>query len=113
MPEISLPIKVAVMGCVVNGPGEAEGADVAVFAGDRRGIIYVQGQRVANVPEAEILDRLLQECREFEAKVLRGEAKLGEKLVEIVPPDPIGELGSGAGKIRAGLVEQVTIGKTS
>jgi hypothetical protein len=34
-------------------------------------------------------------------------------LVEIVPPDPIGELGSGAGKIRAGLVEQVTIGKTS
>jgi hypothetical protein len=68
---------------------------------------------VANVPEAEILDRLLQECREFEAKVLRGEAKLGEKLVEIVPPDPIGELGSGASKIRAGLVEQVTIGKTS
>ncbi|MEO0716179.1 MAG: flavodoxin-dependent (E)-4-hydroxy-3-methylbut-2-enyl-diphosphate synthase, partial [Planctomycetota bacterium] len=40
--DIELPIKVAVMGCVVNGPGEAEGADVAVFAGDRRGIIYVQ-----------------------------------------------------------------------
>ena len=43
----------------------------------------------------------------------RGDAKLGEKLVEIVPPDPIGELGSGHDKIRAGLVEQVTIGKTS
>src|SRR3954465_14435226 len=39
--EIQLPIKVAVMGCVVNGPGEAEGADVAIFAGDKRGIIYV------------------------------------------------------------------------
>jgi (E)-4-hydroxy-3-methylbut-2-enyl-diphosphate synthase len=101
------------MGCIVNGPGEAEGADVAVFAGDRRGIIYVQGQKVANVPEAEILDRLLAECRAFEAKVKAGEAKLGEKLVEIVPPDPIGELGSGADKIRAGLVEQVTIGKSS
>ena len=92
-------MKVAVMGCVVNGPGEAEGADVAVFAGDRRGIIYVQGQRVANVPEAEILDRLLEECRAFQEKVRNGEAKLGEKTVEIVPPDPIGELGSGAAKI--------------
>ena len=110
--EIELPIKVAVMGCIVNGPGEAEGADVAVFAGDRRGIIYVQGQRVANVPEAEILDRLLKECKEFEAKVKRGEAKLGEKVVDIVPPDPIGELGSGAQKIHAGLVEKVTVRAT-
>ena len=108
--EITLPMKVAVMGCVVNGPGEAEGADVAVFAGDRRGIIYVQGERVANVPEAEILDRLLAECRSFEARVKAGEARLGEKKVEIVPPDPIGELGSGAAKIAAGLVEKVTVG---
>ncbi|MBL8758718.1 MAG: flavodoxin-dependent (E)-4-hydroxy-3-methylbut-2-enyl-diphosphate synthase [Phycisphaerae bacterium] len=93
--QIQLPIKVAVMGCIVNGPGEAEGADVAVFAGDRRGIIYVQGERVANVPEAEILDKLLAETLAFQARVQRGEAKLGEKKVDIVPPDPIGELGSG------------------
>jgi (E)-4-hydroxy-3-methylbut-2-enyl-diphosphate synthase len=97
--EIKLPIKVAVMGCIVNGPGEAEGADVAIFAGDRRGIIYVQGEKVANVPEEEILSRLLIECVEFEAKVNRGEAKLGEKKVAILPPDPIGELGSGWEKI--------------
>ena len=97
--EIKLPIKVAVMGCIVNGPGEAEGADVAIFAGDRRGIIYVQGEKVANVPEEEILDRLLQECRQFEDKVRSGEAKLGEKKVAILPPDPIGELGSGWEKI--------------
>jgi (E)-4-hydroxy-3-methylbut-2-enyl-diphosphate synthase len=100
------------MGCIVNGPGEAEGADVAVFAGDRRGIIYVQGQRVANVPEEEILERLLKECKEFEARVKRGEAKLGEKVVEILPPDPIGELGSGKEKIKAGLVEQITVRAT-
>ncbi|MCZ6611282.1 MAG: flavodoxin-dependent (E)-4-hydroxy-3-methylbut-2-enyl-diphosphate synthase, partial [Planctomycetota bacterium] len=110
--EIELPIKVAVMGCVVNGPGEAEGADVAVFAGNRRGIIYVQGERVANVPEHEILDRLLQECRVFQERVMRGEAKLGEKKVQIIPPDPIGELGSGFEKIAAGAVEQVTVGRT-
>ena len=106
--EIELPIKVAVMGCVVNGPGEAEGADVAIFAGDRRGIIYVQGEKVANVPEGEILDALLAECRKFEQKVRCGEAHLGEKVVQIVPPDPIGELGSGFAKIAAGDVEKVT-----
>ena len=106
--EIELPIKVAVMGCIVNGPGEAEGADVAIFAGDRRGIIYVQGQKVANVPEEEILEALLAECKKFEAKVKSGEAKLGEKVVEIAPPDPIGELGSGAAKIAAGDVEKLT-----
>ena len=97
--EIRLPIKVAVMGCIVNGPGEAEGADVAIFAGDRRGIIYVQGERVANVPEEQILEKLLEECKAFQSKVERGEAKLGEKKVDIIPPDPIGELGSGYAKI--------------
>jgi (E)-4-hydroxy-3-methylbut-2-enyl-diphosphate synthase len=107
--EIDLPLKVAVMGCVVNGPGEAEGADVAVFAGDRRGIIYVQGERVANVAEGEILDRLLDECRAFQDRVRRGEAKLGDKKVEIVVPDPIGELGSGVEKIAARRVEQITV----
>jgi len=116
-PKITVPMKVAVMGCVVNGPGEAEGADVAVFAGDRRGIIYVQGQRVANVTEEEILPALLRECEQFQAEVLAGRAKLGEKKVEIIPPDPIGELGSGWEKIAAGQVDggkgaSLTIGKT-
>ena len=110
--DISVPIKVAVMGCVVNGPGEAEGADVAVFAGNKRGIIYVQGERVANVPEEEILDRLLAECTALEERINSGEAVLGQKNVEIIPPDPIGELGSGADKIAAGDVEQITIGES-
>jgi (E)-4-hydroxy-3-methylbut-2-enyl-diphosphate synthase len=104
--KVTVPMKVAVMGCIVNGPGEAEGADVAVFAGDRRGIIYVQGEKVANVPEPEILERLLKECLEFQGRVLRGEAKLGEKKVQIIPPDPLGELGSGWEKVAAGLVEK-------
>lgn len=99
---VELPIKVAVMGCVVNGPGEAEGADVAVFAGDKKGIIYVQGERVATVPEEQILDRLLAETLAFQGKVKAGEAKLGEKKVDIIPPDPIGELGSGWEKMAGG-----------
>ncbi|MCC5785922.1 MAG: flavodoxin-dependent (E)-4-hydroxy-3-methylbut-2-enyl-diphosphate synthase [Phycisphaerales bacterium] len=104
--DITVPMKVAVMGCIVNGPGEAEGADVAVFAGDRRGIIYVQGEKVANVPEDEILDRLLAECVAFQDKVVRGEVKLGEKKVQIVPPDPIGELGSGWEKMAADKIRE-------
>jgi (E)-4-hydroxy-3-methylbut-2-enyl-diphosphate synthase len=112
--EITMPIKVAVMGCIVNGPGEAEGADVAVFAGDRRGIIYVQGEKVANVPEEQILDKLLEECKKFEDRVKRGEVALGEKKVEIIPPDPIGELGSGWQKIAESKrsATTLTIGKS-
>jgi (E)-4-hydroxy-3-methylbut-2-enyl-diphosphate synthase len=98
--EIRVPIKVAVMGCIVNGPGECEGADVAIFAGDRKGIIYVQGEKVANVPEEMILPRLLEECKKFQDKIERGEAKLGEKKVDILPPDPLGEVGSGWEKIQ-------------
>ncbi len=113
---IRVPMKVAVMGCVVNGPGEAEGADVAVFAGDRKGIIYVQGERVATVGEEEILDRLLEECLAFQVKIESGEARLGEKKVDIVPPDPEGELGSGWEKMAAERISgktDLTIGRTS
>jgi len=98
--EIPVPVKVAVMGCVVNGPGEAEGSDVAVFAGKHRGVIYVQGEQVATVTEGEMLDRLFDEVRKFAAKVQRGEATLKNQKVDIKPPDPIGELGSGWEKIR-------------
>jgi (E)-4-hydroxy-3-methylbut-2-enyl-diphosphate synthase len=74
--EIKIPIKVAVMGCVVNGPGECEGADVAIFAGKGKGIIYVQGEKKRTVSETKMLDALLDECRDFAARVERGEARL-------------------------------------
>ncbi len=87
--SIKVPVKVAVMGCVVNGPGEAEGADVAVFAGKGRGIIYVQGEQKRTVTEPEMLDALYQEALAFAARVERGEAKLTHARVKIVPPDPL------------------------
>ncbi len=86
---IKTPVKVAVMGCVVNGPGEAEGADVAVFAGKGRGIIYVQGEQKRTVTEAEMLDALYEESVAFAARVERGEAQLSNAHVNIVPPDPL------------------------
>lgn len=86
---IKVPVKVAVMGCVVNGPGEAEGADVAVFAGKGRGIIYVQGEQTRTVTEAEMLEALYEECVAFAGRVERGEARLSHGAVSIVPPDPL------------------------
>jgi len=81
--EIKLPMKVAVMGCVVNGPGECEDADVAIFAGKSRGIIYVQGEQSRTVSEDKMLDALLEECRRFAAKVEAGQAQLTHAPVEI------------------------------
>ncbi|HEX4792810.1 MAG TPA: flavodoxin-dependent (E)-4-hydroxy-3-methylbut-2-enyl-diphosphate synthase [Humisphaera sp.] len=105
MAQIKVPVKVAVMGCVVNGPGECEGSDVAVFAGKGRGVIYVSNnegvaEQVCTVPENEIIDRLFVEVQKFADKVQRGEARLKNANVEIKPPDPIGELGSGWEKIK-------------
>jgi (E)-4-hydroxy-3-methylbut-2-enyl-diphosphate synthase len=86
---IKTPVKVAVMGCVVNGPGEAEGADVAVFAGKGRGVIYVQGEQVRTVTEAEMLDALYDESIKFAERVERGEAKLTGGTVQINVPEPV------------------------
>ena len=55
-----LPIQVAVMGCVVNGPGEAKGADLGIAAGRRRGHLFVRGQVVKVVPEEEMVDALVE-----------------------------------------------------
>ncbi len=87
--EIKTPVKVAVMGCVVNGPGEAEGADVAIFAGKGKGIIYVQGEQKRTVTEGEMLEALYEECVAFAARVERGEARLSGGGVTIKPPDPL------------------------
>ena len=86
---IKTPVKVAVMGCVVNGPGEAEGADVAVFAGKGRGVIYVQGKQQRSVSEDQMLDALYEETVAFAARVERGEATLSNRTVTIAPPDPL------------------------
>jgi (E)-4-hydroxy-3-methylbut-2-enyl-diphosphate synthase len=59
----NLPIQVAVMGCVVNGPGEAREADLGIAAGRGRGHLFVKGQVVRVVPEAEMVSALLDEAR--------------------------------------------------
>ncbi len=58
--ERKLPLQVAVMGCVVNGPGEARDADLGIAAGNKRGHLFVKGQNVAVVPEDEMVDQLVE-----------------------------------------------------
>jgi len=55
-----IPLQIAVMGCVVNGPGEARDADLGIAAGNKRGHLFVKGQNVAVVPESEMVDQLVE-----------------------------------------------------
>ncbi|MXY20755.1 MAG: flavodoxin-dependent (E)-4-hydroxy-3-methylbut-2-enyl-diphosphate synthase [Dehalococcoidia bacterium] len=64
------PIKVAVMGCEVNGPGEAKDADVGIAAGAGRAIIFRKGQKARIVAEAEMLSALMEEVDKAEAEML-------------------------------------------
>lgn len=71
--SIKTPLKVAVMGCVVNGPGEAREADLGVAGGDGVGIIFKKGEVFRKVPEAELLEVFIAELDKMVA-----EKKLGE-----------------------------------
>jgi (E)-4-hydroxy-3-methylbut-2-enyl-diphosphate synthase len=62
--SIKEPIRVAVMGCVVNGPGEARDADVGLAAGNAKGVIFRKGKIVRTVPESEMIDSLKAEIQQ-------------------------------------------------
>ena len=66
---VKTPIKVAVMGCEVNGPGEAKDADVGIAAGAGRAIIFRKGKKARIVEEADMLAALMQEVRQAEAEI--------------------------------------------
>lgn len=66
--RLKVPVTVAVMGCVVNGPAEARHADIGVTGGRGKGVIFRKGQHYKTVPEAELLDVLLREIDEIAAE---------------------------------------------
>src|SRR4026209_1938264 len=59
---IEVPLRVAVMGCVVNGPGESREADLGVASGNGKGQIFVKGKVIKTVPEAQIVETLIEEA---------------------------------------------------
>src|SRR5689334_1231007 len=80
---LTVPLRVAVMGCVVNGPGEAREADLGVASGNGKGQIFVKGEVIKTVPEAQIVETLIEEAmRIAEAMELEGVAS-GEPAVSV------------------------------
>ena len=59
--ECNKPLKVAVMGCAVNGPGEAKEADIGIAGGDGVGLIFKKGEVIKKVPEDILIDTLMEE----------------------------------------------------
>ncbi len=70
----TLPIKVAVMGCEVNGPGEARMADVGIASGLRSGVVFRKGKPVKRVSEEELVDALLEEIRRIKDEYEKGDS---------------------------------------
>jgi (E)-4-hydroxy-3-methylbut-2-enyl-diphosphate synthase len=75
--ELQIPIQVAVMGCVVNGPGEARHADLGIAAGRRRGHLFIRGQIVRVVPESEMVSALVEEAQRIAEEGI--EARLAKR----------------------------------
>ncbi len=67
--HLTVPIRVAVMGCVVNGPGEAREADLGVASGNGKGQIFVKGEVVKTVPESEIVKTLIEEANRIASEM--------------------------------------------
>ncbi len=61
--DLAKPLKVAVMGCAVNGPGEAKAADIGIAGGKGRGLLFVKGEVIGHYPEAELLDALFKQIK--------------------------------------------------
>ena len=66
---MTVPLRVAVMGCVVNGPGEAREADLGVASGNGKGQIFVKGEVIKTVPESEIVQTLIEEANRLAAEM--------------------------------------------
>src|SRR4051794_1046072 len=79
---LEVPLRVAVMGCVVNGPGEAREADLGVASGNGKGQIFVRGEVIKTVPEAQIVETLIEEAMRL-AEQLTSEGASGEPVVSI------------------------------
>ncbi len=72
---LEVPLRVAVMGCVVNGPGEAREADLGVASGNGKGQIFVKGKVVATVPESKIVETLIDEAMRLAEQALEDGAQ--------------------------------------
>lgn len=94
-----LPIQVAVMGCVVNGPGEARSADIGIAAGKKRGHLFIKGQVVRVVKENEMVEALLTESRLLAKEGVEARLAAADKDAARLAQEDVNELLSIQGDI--------------
>ncbi|HEY5032691.1 MAG TPA: flavodoxin-dependent (E)-4-hydroxy-3-methylbut-2-enyl-diphosphate synthase [Actinomycetes bacterium] len=80
---LDVPLRVAVMGCVVNGPGEAREADLGVASGNGKGQIFVRGEVIKTVPEAMIVETLIEEAMRLADQLREEGAESGRPAVDV------------------------------
>ena len=80
---MEVPLRVAVMGCVVNGPGEAREADLGVASGNGKGQIFVKGEVIKTVPESKIVETLIEEAMKIAEQMEKDGIASGEPQVSI------------------------------
>ncbi|MEU3336417.1 flavodoxin-dependent (E)-4-hydroxy-3-methylbut-2-enyl-diphosphate synthase [Streptomyces sp. NPDC002144] len=80
---MEVPLRVAVMGCVVNGPGEAREADLGVASGNGKGQIFVKGEVIKTVPESKIVETLIEEAMKLAEQMEQDGVASGEPEVSV------------------------------
>jgi (E)-4-hydroxy-3-methylbut-2-enyl-diphosphate synthase len=80
---MEVPLRVAVMGCVVNGPGEAREADLGVASGNGKGQIFVKGEVIKTVPESKIVETLIEEALKLAEQMGEEGTAAGEPIVTV------------------------------
>jgi (E)-4-hydroxy-3-methylbut-2-enyl-diphosphate synthase len=84
--DVKVPLRVAVMGCVVNGPGEAREADLGVASGNGKGQIFIKGEVVQTVPEADIVEVLLTRARSMAKDLAAAGAEPTDGGAQVILP---------------------------
>ena len=103
--DVTAPIRVAVMGCIVNGPGEAREADLGVASGNGKGQIFIKGKVIKTVPEDQIVDTLLTIANDIAAQVdvIQLASAVTEGLKDVTAPIRVAVMGcivNGPGEAR-------------
>ena len=80
---MTVPLRVAVMGCVVNGPGEAREADLGVASGNGKGQIFVRGEVIKTVPESMIVETLIEEAMRLAQEMEAAGVATGMPTVDV------------------------------
>ncbi len=103
---MEVPLRVAVMGCVVNGPGEAREADLGVASGNGKGQIFVKGEVIKTVPESQIVETLIEEAMRIAEEM--GEPVDGDEPAARPSPsaEPVLHLGTAAAAVPHGAARR-------